>query len=743
MAGFAAIFIGGWFLGKDFYLRRKLLAAYVKNKSFRSVSILQPLDSSVYPPDMAAPTFRWQSDSLVGMWLLHFEIPGKPKEYSFLTEQNQWTPSPRQWDRIRSLAGEKQARLLIIGSGRSNKKVISAAGSVAFSFSPDPVGAPIFYREVNLPFNEAVKDPTRIRWRFGSVSDTIQPPVILENLPVCGNCHSFSRDGRILGMDIDYANSKGSYVITKTAKQMTLATTDIITWNDYKKEDGRQTFGLLSQVSPDGNLVASTVKDRSVFVPTEPLAFSQLFFPVKGILAVYNRQTETFAALPGADDPAYVQSNPTWSPDGKYILFARALAHELRAVDQDQILLTAEQVGEFLKEKKEFKFSIYRIPYNEGQGGNPTPLEGASDNGKSNFFPRFSPDGKWIVFCQAENYMLLQPDSALYVIPAEGGQARRLECNTDRMNSWHSFSPNGRWMVFSSKAYSDYTQLFLTHFDAQANTTPPIVLDRFTAADRAANIPEFVNLPADYIARIHENFLDDYSFVRAGDQFYRAGDADDAVTNYYKALELNPNSVRAHVKLGFLLYHVKNQTQQGKEHSQKALELDPDNVFAHYDLGYAFLLEGRADEAITHLSRAVALAPNGINMQYNAIRMHSALARAYGIKGLYGKAIPSLQAVLKLTPENPKIHYDLAVALAATGQMEQAVEQYNAAMSRDPAVDRFPQLHLWLAEADAQKRQFAQAAARAQKAAAIARTLGQTQLAEQILAQVREYQRNP
>src|ERR1039457_3656587 len=37
-----------------------------------------------------------------------------------------------------------------------------------------------------------------------------------------------------------------------------------------------------------------------------------------------------------------------------------------------------------------------------------------------------------------------------------GGRARRMRCNTSRMNSWHSFSPNGRWLVFSSKSRSPY-----------------------------------------------------------------------------------------------------------------------------------------------------------------------------------------------------------------------------------------------------------------------------------------------
>ena len=65
----------------------------------------------------------------------------------------------------------------------------------------------------------------------------------------------------------------------------------IITWSDYKRDDGELTFGLLSQVSPDGRYVISTVKDRAVFVATPGIEFSQLFFPIKGILVVYDTET--------------------------------------------------------------------------------------------------------------------------------------------------------------------------------------------------------------------------------------------------------------------------------------------------------------------------------------------------------------------------------------------------------------------------------------------------------------------
>ena len=143
------------------------------------------------------------------------------------------------------------------------------------------------------------------------------------------------------------------------------------------------------------------------------------------------------------------------------------------------------------------QYDLYRIPFNDGKGGKPEPIAGASHNGMSNSFPKISPDGRWIVFVQARNGQLMRPDSQLYIVPAEGGQARRMSCNTPLMNSWHSFSPNGRWLVFSSKSRSPYTQMFLTHIDAEGNDTPAILIENSTAANRAVNIPEFVNIAPD------------------------------------------------------------------------------------------------------------------------------------------------------------------------------------------------------------------------------------------------------
>ena len=716
-----------------------VLALYEEDGSYANLTIQYPLNETLFPPEIVAPTFRWEDDG-ADAWLVTITFQDDTNPVTLTTEEPKWTPDPNQWETIKRQSLEKDAEVMVLGVSRTRSTNICSAGYVTIRTSKDKVDAPLFYREVNLPFIDAVKDPSKIRWRFGAVSSPQQPPIILQNLPVCGNCHSFSREGETLAMDVDYANSKGSYVITRTAEDMVLATSDIITWNDYEKEDGEQTFGLLSQVSPDGRYVVSTVKDKSVFVPMPPLAFSQLFFPIKGILCIYDRQTRTFESLPGADDPHYVQSNPAWSADGKTIVFARAKAYDLEDTKgKGKVLLTREECKEFTEDGKLFLFDLYRIPFNDGKGGTPEPIKGASHNGKSNYFAKYSPDGKWLVFCKAKSYMLLQPDSELHIIPAEGGEARRLRGNTSRMNSWHSWSPNSKWLAFSSKAHSPYTQLFLTHIDAQGYSSPAVLLEQFTSPDRAANIPEFVNTMPTAIRKIREDFLNDYSFVRAGNEFFKAGDTDNAIQEYQKALELNPNNAEARLKLGFLFYNARQEHQEGMAHYRKALQLNPNDPRIHHDLGMALFHQRQFDQAVEHLSKALEGMPNGLNLQYTAVNMRQHLGQALFYAGKTKEAVRYFSEAIRLDPNCAEAHYSLATTLAVLGDLAQALPHYKKAVELKPTVDRSPVFHYLLGRKYAEARRFHDAVVSTKNALYLARASGDEEFARTINKDLERY----
>jgi tetratricopeptide (TPR) repeat protein len=644
-------------------------------ESSGQLEIKYPLDESLFPPEIVAPTFVWNdaTEGVVG-WKVLLRFAGEADVLRFATTEPSWRPSEADWAEIKRRSTERDAEVAIVGVGR--RDAVASAATLRIRTSTDPVGDSIFYREVPLPFLDVVRDPSRIRWRFGTIDSEESPPIVLENLPVCGNCHSFSRDGGVLGLDVDYGNDKGAYAVLPVSKEMVLDDEKIITWSDYRRNDGDATYGLLSQISPDGRYVISTVKDRAVFVATPDIQFSQLFFPVKGILVFHDRETGEFKPLPGADDPAYVQSNPTWSPDGQYVVFARSKAyHKASAADPRGVLLNEKDVPEFVERREPFKFDLYRVPFNDGKGGKAEPIEGASHNGMSNYFAKFSPDGQWIVFCKAKDFMLLMPDSELFIIPAAGGEARRLRANTPLMNSWHSFSSNGRWLVFSSKAYTPYTQLFLTHIDEEGNSTPPVVLERFTAKDRAANIPEFVPIAADAMAKIQEQFLDAYSFLRAGMANERTGNYPGAIKLYRRGLEIEPQNVELLNAIGFALFQ-QGKSQEATVELEKAIAIDPKHWKSHNNLALASIDLGELELAEAHYRESLAIQPQPA--------IYNDLGVVQERLGLPDDAAASYRKALELDPKSSAAHTNLGSSLMRSGKQAEAEKHFRAALEADP-----------------------------------------------------------
>ena len=672
-----------------------------------------PLDEVIFPPDMAAPTFVWSDpagggDATAGSagkadtWLIDIAGPDGNGRLYVLTQgatpprardsdprtlsevvkaynppapaipPRRWMPDPQVWEQIRAMSSGRVMIVTITGFHSDEPRRSLSRGRVRLSVSNDPVGAPIFYRDVPLPFRHVLNNIEAIRWRLGEVSSQ-DPPTLLTGMKVCGNCHSFTADGKVLAMDVDYGSDKGSYVIADVQPQTVLKRSDVISWSDYRREDKEATFGLLAQISPDGRYVISTVKDRSVFAAVDELDYSQRFFPVAGILVIYDRQTKSFFPLKGADDRKYVQSNPVWSPDGKTILFARGQSYTLTGLkDPSSAVVEKEEVAEFFEGGKKFRYDICRIDFNTGQGGTPAPLPGASGNGMSNYFPRFSPDGKWIVFCQSETFMLLRPDSTLHIMPSAGGAPRKMRCNfPGKMNSWHSWSPNGRWLVFSSKAAGPFTQLWLTHIDAEGNDSPAVLLEHFTAADRAANIPEFVNVRPERFAHITQEFADYYTHYRIGVGHEQRHEYAKAIEEFQITLSEEPDHIESLYLLASCLARLDRESE-AMPYAERVAVLAPNSAMAHGLLGSLLCSAGRYGEALKHLEVAQKATPGDVSIANNLAWLLATCPDAAYRDGSRALRL-ALWACEATTYKSPPLLDSLAAAYAEAGQFDQAV----------------------------------------------------------------------
>lgn len=487
------------------------------NLKDKTIRFTFPLENALFPKDFTAPTFYWEDkDPSSHSFEISVDLEGKKNFYTTSVSDKNWKPVPEVWNSIKSNSGFNEIILTIRRnvSGELSKEY----GQLKFKISEDEVGAPILYRQIPLPFSFAEQNIDKTSY---SVIDVTSPEPfhnVLGSFMVCGNCHSLSGDGKTIGLDFDaVSRDKGGYFVAPVDTVTTFNKNSYLSWS---KMSGRNTFGLLSRVSWNGRYIVTTVKDRVIsnaIDDPDKVAYSQIFFPVNGVLAVYDTLTKQLTELPGANDPEYVQSNAVWTPDDKYIVFvrAKALPFPENETKFDCFVRDEALVERYIQEKETMKYDICIIPFNEGKGGTAQPIQGASGNGKSNYFPTVSPDGKWLVFCQANNFMMLRPESRLFIVPLEGGKARKLQCNFEDMNSWHSWSPNGKWLVYVSKALDDYSDMFLTHIDEKGNASVPVLVENAKRINCATNYPEFMNREPGFKFRMDYSYINIFEIEKA------------------------------------------------------------------------------------------------------------------------------------------------------------------------------------------------------------------------------------
>ncbi len=691
---------------------RAVIESGERDSGLAPLTVDYPQQESIVPPEMVAPTLLWheptaQADTWVitvafgdGSAPLRFLSRGAPAPAGWIDptcigETNEiyqptpyqasarsWTPSPGAWAAIKQRCPGRPVTITILGFSSAGPASARSRGQTTVTVSTDPVGAPIFYRDVPLApseTEEGVIKPlgdtsvTLIAWRLRDISRP-RSRLLLTDVPSCTNCHSFSADGKTLGMDMDGpTGDKGAYVITELQKETVIEKEHIISWNSFTgKPEDHKTIGFLSQVSPDGQYAVTTLNEQVYVCNFLDYKFLQVFYPTRGILGFYSRADKQIRTLPGADNPEYVHCDAVWSPDGEYLVFARAKAKEAYP--------EGYKLAEYANDPTELpmQYDLYRMPFNDGRGGTPEPIIGASNNDMSNTFPKVSPDGRWIVFVKCRNGQLMRPDSELWILPAEGGEARRMRCNTSLMNSWHSFSPNGRWMVFSSKVNTPYTQMFLTHIDEDGNDSPPILVPNSTAANRAVNIPEFVNVPYDELQRIEVPTFEYRRHAIRAVESAKKGMLDEAMDDFGKAIEANPEYIGGQVNVACLLIE-KGRLDEAEQRLRRVLQLDPKRADAHCGLGVILAKSGETDQAITHFKAAVDVRPEFAGGHVN-------LGRAFLEKGMLDKAASCYEAALYLSPKDARNHFDLGNVLFKQGKLNGAAACFVEALELNPGM---------------------------------------------------------
>lgn len=211
------------------------------------------------------------------------------------------------------------------------------------------------------------------------------------------------------------------------------------------------------------------------------------------MLGYYSFGSRSVRTNPALADKGRLETQPSWSPDGRYLYFVSA-----PKLWPDKSKFPPERYAEV-------RYDLERISYDveSDQWGELENVLSAEQTGRSVLTPRISPDGRFLLFtmCDYGCDAIDRPSSDLYLLNLLTNRYGKLACNSEFAESWHAWSSNGRWIVFSSKRPTGiFTRLYFSYIDETGEAHKPFVLPQedprfYDSFLQLYNVPEFITGP--------------------------------------------------------------------------------------------------------------------------------------------------------------------------------------------------------------------------------------------------------
>jgi tetratricopeptide (TPR) repeat protein len=158
-----------------------------------------------------------------------------------------------------------------------------------------------------------------------------------------------------------------------------------------------------------------------------------------------------------------------------------------------------------------------------------------------------------------------------------------------------------------------------------------------------------------------------------------AGQTDQALACYNRALELRPDYAQAYNNRGVVLLEHQNPTA-AIDDFRAALRIQPDYPRAQANLAFALSAQNHFDEALPHFVEALRQEP----YSPRAPEIHVAIARILSYQGKPDEAITHLEMALHLRPTEPGARRELAATLFAAGRFDESIAAYRTLLQAQP-----------------------------------------------------------
>jgi tetratricopeptide (TPR) repeat protein len=220
--------------------------------------------------------------------------------------------------------------------------------------------------------------------------------------------------------------------------------------------------------------------------------------------------------------------------------------------------------------------------------------------------------------------------------------------------------------------------MYLTHIGRDGNDSPAILIDDATAANRAVNLPEFVNIPPDGLAEIATPAVDMYKKFDHAMELGEKGQDAAALAAWGELVASNPGDARIHNNLGLTLARMGRFAEAIPQY-EKALELNPEYHAIHNNLGLALTAAERPDEAIAHFEKGLQFYPESADL-------HNNLGRALAAMERLDDAMAEFQKAAAIDPRSDEAQNNIGRVLAAKGRIQDAIPYFEKAVEINPGL---------------------------------------------------------
>jgi hypothetical protein len=409
--------------------------------------IAYPLDGAYVPHNLGLLEVQWKKPTgAADLFEVSFSSPTIDyRVYTNVLKANggRLSLTPAQWSSVADSNRGQTVTIKVRGVSTAQPGKIGTSATAKLSIGAGDVSGGIYYFAPVSATGAQIG--AVVRHAFGDTSGTATQFYAPSNGTRCVGCHVITRDGTKMAVTYDGGNG-GAAIMTIPTLGTMLAETSGDKWN-------------FASYSPDGNRMVATSEGTLKILDTSGGA-----------------QNGTVIQTLADATAGHYASHPDWSADGSRIVYV--------------------DVGT-PNGKSEWSFGTGSLVVVEDTGmgvfGNLKTI--VKSKGENNYYPSFSPDGKWVLFNRGANSAYNDATAEAWVVSTDGtvgpialGYANSTAANqTNSWPRWNPFvvhEPSGDLMYFTFSSTRDYgielvganqPQVWMAAFDpakAQANMDP-------------------------------------------------------------------------------------------------------------------------------------------------------------------------------------------------------------------------------------------------------------------------------